>query len=41
VEGHRGVYLDCLLLEELVHLAVGLSDYLGGSRSSSPMRASS
>ena len=33
LKGHRGVDLGCLLLEELVHLVVGLGDHLGGSRS--------
>ena len=37
VEGHRGVNLCCALLEELVHLMVGLCDHLGGSGSASPI----
>ena len=37
VEGHRGVDLGSPLLEELVHLVVGLGDHLGGSRSAPPV----
>ena len=33
LKGHQGVDLGCLLLEELIHLMVGLCDHLGGSRS--------
>ena len=33
LEGHLGVDLGCLLVEELVHLVVRLGDHLGGSRS--------
>ena len=37
MEGHRGVDLGSPLLEELVHLAVGLGDHLDGSRLAPPV----
>ena len=37
LEGHRGVDLGCLLLEELVHLVVGPGDHLGGSGAAPPV----
>jgi hypothetical protein len=37
LEGHRGVDLDCLLLEELVHLVVGPSDHLRSCGAAPPV----